>query len=115
MARSATKKPPARPAPRHVDAVVFSVAMRSGDVEVVGIPFAHRGRTWAVHAIVGLPAADAPFYTVSDVLSGRSVRDSEARSIDAARSAAIAAIDAVADDKWAEVFESAPTATSATA
>ncbi|WP_185731918.1 hypothetical protein [Burkholderia stagnalis] len=104
MARSATKKPPARPAPRHVDAVVFSVAMRSGDVEVIGIPFEHRGRTWAVHGIVGLPTDDAPFYTVSDVLSGRSVRDSEARSIDA-----------VADDKWAKVFEPAPTATSATA
>lgn len=29
MARSSAKRPPARPAPRHVDAVVFSVAMRS--------------------------------------------------------------------------------------
>ncbi|WP_155122444.1 hypothetical protein [Burkholderia ubonensis] len=45
MARSSAKKPPARPPPRHVDAVVFSVAMRSGDVEVIGIPFEHRGRT----------------------------------------------------------------------
>ncbi|WP_232445370.1 hypothetical protein [Burkholderia ubonensis] len=45
MARTSAKKPPARPAPRHVDAAVFSVAMRSGDVEVIGIPFEYRGRT----------------------------------------------------------------------
>ncbi|WP_126284747.1 hypothetical protein [Burkholderia stagnalis] len=39
----------------------------------VGIPFVHRGRMWAVHAIVGLSAQDAPCYTVSDVLTGRHV------------------------------------------
>ncbi|MDR6502194.1 hypothetical protein J2785_005374 [Burkholderia ambifaria] len=63
MARTSVKKPPAGPAPRHVDAVVFSVAMCSGDVEVIGIPFERRGRTWAVHAIVGLPTDAAPCYT----------------------------------------------------
>ncbi|OJB06925.1 hypothetical protein BGV52_21805 [Burkholderia ubonensis] len=63
MARTSAKKPPARPAPRHVDAAVFSVAMRSGDVEVIGIPFEHRGRSWAAYAIVGLPTDAAPFYT----------------------------------------------------
>ncbi|KVN88819.1 hypothetical protein [Burkholderia ubonensis] len=39
---------PLTPAPDRasvVDAVVFSVAMRSGDVEVIGIPFEHRGRS----------------------------------------------------------------------
>lgn len=49
MPRSSAKKPPARPASRHVDAVVFSAAMLLGDIEVIDIPFEHRGRTWAVH------------------------------------------------------------------
>ena len=57
MARSSSKKPPARPAPKYVDGVVFTLAMRTGDVEVIGIPFEHRGRTRAVHAVVGLAVA----------------------------------------------------------
>lgn len=69
MARTTNKKPPARPAPRYVNGVVFTLAMRTGDVQVIGIPFEHRGRTWAVHAMVGFD--DAPCYAVSDVLSGR--------------------------------------------
>ncbi|MBN3821417.1 hypothetical protein G3N57_35075 [Paraburkholderia sp. Se-20369] len=113
MARTATQKPPARPAPRPVDAVVFSVAMRSGDVEVIGLPFEHRGRTWAVHGIVGLSADNTPFYTVSDVLLGRHVPGSEARRIDDARAAAIATIDAITDAQWAAAFGPAPAAKSA--
>ncbi|PCE30361.1 hypothetical protein [Burkholderia ubonensis] len=104
MARSSSKKPPARPTPRPADAVVFAVAMRSGDVEVIGIPFVHRGRTWAVHGIVGVPIREAPHYTVSDVLLGRQVPGSEARSIDASRAAAIATLDAITDEKWTEAF-----------
>ncbi|WP_260434759.1 hypothetical protein [Burkholderia stagnalis] len=78
--------------------------MRSGDVEVIGIPFAHRGRTWAVHGVVGLSIDDAPYFTVSDVLLGRHVPKSEARTIDASRAAAIATLDAVSDEQWAETF-----------
>lgn len=104
MARSATKKSPARPAPCHADAVVLSVAMRSGDVEVIGIPFEHRGRTWAVHSFVGLSIDNAPYYTVSDVLLGRQVPGCEARTIDASRAAAIVKLDAIFDEKWAETF-----------
>ncbi|KVL93066.1 hypothetical protein [Burkholderia stagnalis] len=115
MARSSAKKSPARPVPRHVDAVVFSVAMRSGDIEVIGIPFEHRGRTWAVHGIVGLSADDAPCYTVTDVLSGRHVPKSEARTIDKARAAAIATLDAVPDEAWAKAFGADPAAQAATA
>ncbi|WP_230463619.1 hypothetical protein [Burkholderia ubonensis] len=81
---------------------MFALAMRAGDVEVIGIPFVHRVRTWAVHAIVGLSAEDAPCYTVSDVLTGRHVPKSEARTIDKARAAAIATLDA--DEKWVETF-----------
>ncbi|KVM84640.1 hypothetical protein [Burkholderia stagnalis] len=115
MARSSAKKSPARPAPRHVDAVVFALAMRAGDVEVIGIPFVHRGRTWAVHAIVGLSAEDAPCYTVSDVLTGRHVPKSEARTIDKARAAAIATLDAVPDEKWVETFGAGEAAQAAAA
>lgn len=43
MARASTKELPAGPAPRHADAVVFSVAIREGDAEVIGIPFECRG------------------------------------------------------------------------
>ncbi|WP_371142906.1 hypothetical protein [Burkholderia cepacia] len=54
MARSSAMKSPALSAPGHVNAVVFAVATRFGDVAVIGIPLTHRGRTWAVHGIVGL-------------------------------------------------------------
>ncbi|KWB72743.1 hypothetical protein WL40_10700 [Burkholderia ubonensis] len=104
MARSSARKPPAQPAPRHVNAVVFSVAMRSGDVEVIGIQFEHRGRTWALHGIVGLPLMEAPYNTVSDMLLGRQGFGCEAWTIDASHAAAIAQLDAVPDEKWADAF-----------
>ncbi|WP_333968806.1 hypothetical protein [Burkholderia orbicola] len=107
MARSSSKKAPARPAPRRVDAIVFSVAMQTGDVEVIGIPFEHRERTWAIHAIVGLAIDTVPVYAVSDVLTGRHVPNSEAETLDAARVRAIATLDAVTDASWAEAFGAA--------
>ncbi|MBJ9920524.1 MULTISPECIES: hypothetical protein [Burkholderia cepacia complex] len=109
MARSSRKKPPARPAPQYVNGVVFTLAMRTGDVEVIGIPFEHRGRTWAVHAIVGLD--DVLCFSVSDVLTGGHVPKSEASSIDASRAAAIATLDNVTDESWAAAFGPAQTAT----
>lgn len=109
MARSSSKKPPARPAPKYVNGVVFTLAMRTGDVEVIGIPFEHRGRTWAVHAVVGLD--DVPCYAVSDVLSGMHVPKSEASTIDASRAAAIVTLDEITDESWAKAFGSAQTAT----
>ncbi|WP_175701004.1 hypothetical protein [Burkholderia ambifaria] len=109
MARSSHKKAPARPAPQYVNGVVFTLAMRTGDVGVIGIPFEHRGRTWAVHAIVGLD--DVPCYAVSDVLTGRHVPKSEASTIDASRAAAIDTLDNVTDENWAEAFGLAQTAT----
>lgn len=108
MARSSHKKPPARPVPKYVNGVVFTLAMRTGDVEVIGIPFEHRGRTWAVHAVVGLD--DVQCYAVSDVLSGRHVPKSEASTIDASRAAAIATLDGITDESWADAFGSAQTA-----
>ncbi|KGS73258.1 hypothetical protein X942_5796 [Burkholderia pseudomallei MSHR5596] len=84
--------------------------MQTGDVEVIGIPFEHRGRTWAVHGIVGLSITDSPCYTVSDVLSGKHVPKSEAKTIDASRAAAIAAINAVTNERWADTFDTARTA-----
>ncbi|MEB2500788.1 hypothetical protein [Burkholderia cenocepacia] len=103
MSRTTSKKnPPARPAPQYVNGVVFTLAMRTGDVDVIGIPFEHRGRTWAVHSIVGRD--DVPCYAVSDVLTGRHVPKSEASSIDASRAAAIATLDKVTDESWADAF-----------
>ncbi|NTY41517.1 hypothetical protein [Burkholderia diffusa] len=104
MARSASKKPPPPSLPYRVEAIVFAIAMRTGEVEVIGIPFEHRGRTWAVHSIVGLSIDDAPCYTVSDVQTGRHVPKSEAKTLDTARAAAIATLDAVTDASWAESF-----------
>ncbi|HEM7880109.1 TPA: hypothetical protein U2L31_006560 [Burkholderia contaminans] len=109
MARTTGKKPPARPAPQYVNGVVFTLAMRTGDVDVIGIPFEHRGRTWAVHAIVGRD--DAPCYAVSDVLTGRHVPKSEASTIDASRTAAMATLDNVTDESWAAAFGSTQTTT----
>ncbi|TES95134.1 MULTISPECIES: hypothetical protein [Burkholderia cepacia complex] len=108
MARSSLKKAPARPAPKYVNGVVFTLAMRTGDVDVIGIPFEHRGRTWAVHSIVGRD--DVLCYAVSDVLTGMHVPKSEASSIDASRAAAIVTLDNVTDESWAEAFGSAQTA-----
>ncbi|ALV61556.1 MULTISPECIES: hypothetical protein [Burkholderia cepacia complex] len=105
MARTTKKKPPARPAPQYVNGVVFTLAMRTGDVEVIGIPFEHRGRTWAVHAIVGLD--DVQCFAVSDVLTGMHVPKSEASTIDASRAAAIATLDDITDESWAKAFGSA--------
>ena len=109
MARSYRKKPPVRPATQYVNGVVFTLAMRTGDVQVIGIPFEHRGRTWAVHAIVGRD--DVPCYAASDVLTGMHVPNSEASSIDASRAAAIATLDNVTDESWADTFGPAQTAT----
>ncbi|WP_232440442.1 hypothetical protein [Burkholderia ubonensis] len=50
---------------------------------------------------------------MSDVLSGRHVPKSEASTIDASRAAAIAALDNVTDESWADAFESARAATAA--
>ncbi|HHY6930520.1 TPA: hypothetical protein ACV4T7_004471 [Burkholderia ambifaria] len=109
MARPTSKKAPARPAPQYVNGVVFTLAMRTGDVEVIGIPFEHRGRTWAVHAVVGRD--DVPCYAVSDVLTGMHVPKSEASSIDASRASAIATLDDITDESWAKAFGSAHTET----
>ncbi|MCO8402855.1 hypothetical protein ABEG10_38310 (plasmid) [Burkholderia cenocepacia] len=109
MARTTNKKPPARPAPKYVNGVVFTLAMRTGDVEVIGIPFEHRGRTWAVHAVVGLD--DVQCYAVSDVLLGMHVPKSEASTIDASRAAAIAMLDDITDESWAKAFGVAHTET----
>ncbi|RXV64114.1 hypothetical protein D1006_40625 [Burkholderia stabilis] len=109
MARSSSKKAPTRPVPQYVNGVVFTLAMQTGDVEVIGIPFEHRGRTWAVHAIVGRD--DVPCYAVSDVLTGRHVPKSEASTIDASRTAAMATLDNVTDENWADAFGAVQTAT----
>ncbi|WP_367190324.1 hypothetical protein [Burkholderia sp. Ed8] len=69
---------------------------------MIGIPFQHRGRTWAVHAIVGHD--DVLCYAVSDVLTGMHVPKSEASNIDASRAAAIATLDKVTDESWADAF-----------
>ncbi|WP_321893680.1 hypothetical protein [Burkholderia cenocepacia] len=109
MARSSLKKAPARPVPQYVNGVVFTLAMRTGDVEVIGIPFEHRGRTWAVHAVVGRD--DILCYAVSDVLTGMHVPKSEASSIDASRASAIATLDDITDESWAKAFGSTRTET----
>ncbi|MBR8034733.1 hypothetical protein [Burkholderia vietnamiensis] len=109
MARTTKKKPPGRPAPKYVNGVVFTLAMRTGDVEVIGIPFEHRGRTWAVHAIVGLD--DVQCFAVSDVLTGMHVPKSEASTIDASRAAAIATLDDITGESWSKAFGPTQTAT----
>lgn len=92
MARSSAKKPLARPAPRHVDAVVFSVAMRSGDVE--GSAFRS-----------SIAAARGPCTALSVCLSWRHRITPTLICCSAAKcSAAIAKLDAVPDEKWADAF-----------
>ncbi|HDR9172989.1 TPA: hypothetical protein QDB23_000167 [Burkholderia vietnamiensis] len=92
---------------RRVDGIVFEVVMAWGEsVEVIGVPFEHRGRVFAVHPAIGSSALTGSQYCVSDVEHGWRVPDSGAVTIDDARAAAIASLDARSDSQWRSAFAS---------
>ncbi|KWO88571.1 hypothetical protein WM32_08980 [Burkholderia ubonensis] len=107
MPRTDSPKQSAPPAPKHVDGVVFCLALHEGRwMETIGVPFEHRGRTWAVHRTTLSHPRMPAMYSVSDVETGRGVGSIVERSIDAARAAAIEIIDRTTPEQWAEFFPS---------
>ncbi|HDR9174336.1 hypothetical protein [Burkholderia vietnamiensis] len=75
------------------DAVVFDVHTATHTLDIIGIPFEYAGELFAVHR----PVHHSPFnarFVVSHVESGLAVPGVQCHTIDAARDAAIAFLDA---------------------
>ncbi len=90
---------------RRVDGIVFEIALAIGlHVEVIGVPFTYRDRTFAVHRSSRLRSVMSVEYSVSDVETGRRIARVTAATIDEAREAAILALDAVAEADWRKQF-----------
>lgn len=67
-------------APRLAAGIVFYARMLGSlRVEHIGIPFEHRGRTFAIHRSTIQGPLDASRYEVSDVESGLSLEGSASR------------------------------------
>ncbi|WP_186098608.1 hypothetical protein [Burkholderia gladioli] len=101
MIRPSTPFAPAR----RVDGIVFEIALAIGvRVEVIGVPFAYRGRTFAVHPSTRSRAPTRLEYAVSDVETGQRVPRVAAATLDDARAEAMAVLDAVPEADWCKRF-----------
>ncbi|WP_186060961.1 hypothetical protein [Burkholderia gladioli] len=90
---------------RRVDGIVFEIVLENGlRCEVIGVPFEHRGRTFAVHPSTRAGLKVVADYAVSEVETGRRIPRVAAFTIDDARDAAILEIDAVPDADWRQLF-----------
>ncbi|WP_321959280.1 hypothetical protein [Burkholderia cenocepacia] len=93
------------PSPQHVDGVVFYVALHEDQwAETIGVPFDHRGRTWAVHRSTLSDPHTPALFSVSDVETGRGIGRIMEGSIEAARIVAIEKIDRVTSEQWEAFF-----------
>ncbi|MBU9276779.1 hypothetical protein C6V06_05360 [Burkholderia gladioli] len=92
--------------PAHrVEGIVFEIALAIGvRVEVIGVPFAHRGRTFAVHPSTRSRAPTRVEYAVSDVETGQRIPRVAAATLDDARAEAMAVLDAVPEADWRKPF-----------
>ncbi|MCA7978125.1 hypothetical protein LGM57_17505 [Burkholderia cepacia] len=107
MTHKTNKRVLARPKPLRVDGIVFHVALHEDRwIETIGVPFEHRGRTWAVHRSTLSDPYTPALFSVSDVETGRSIGRIMEGSIDAARTVAIEKIDRATPEQW-EAFCSA--------
>ena len=86
--------------PKEVAGVLFDVSTSWGAVQVLGIPFKHGGRVWAVFTDV-TDQAVWPKWIVADVETGAQIPGVVASSPDDARLAAVEAIDSAGADKIA--------------
>ncbi|UQO21275.1 hypothetical protein [Burkholderia multivorans] len=103
--RMATKRSQKIPPPQRVEGIVFHVALHFDRwVEVIGVPFEHRGRTWAIHRSTLSDPHTPALYSVSDVETGRSLGHIMEPSIDGARTTAIQIIDRATPEQWTEFF-----------
>ncbi|POS07312.1 hypothetical protein C3Y08_15310 [Burkholderia gladioli] len=93
-----------RPA-RRVDGIAFKIALAIGvRVEVIGVPFAYRGRTFAVHPSTRSRAPTCVEYAVSDIETGQRIPGGAAATLDDARAEAMAVLDAVPEADWRKRF-----------
>jgi len=108
MPRAVPKKPSSPPAPVRVDGIVFHLALHDERwIETIGIPFEHRGRTWAVHRSTRSDPSMPALFSVSDVETGRSVGKIVEGTIDAARAVAIEKIERATPEQWDLFFPAA--------
>ncbi|WP_186144359.1 hypothetical protein [Burkholderia gladioli] len=99
---------PVTPA-RRVDGIVFEIALAVGlRVEVIGVPFTYRDRTFAVHPSARSRVPTRVEYTVSDVETGQGIPMAAAATLDDARAGVMAVLDAVTEADWRKQF-GAPT------
>ncbi|MGV0133614.1 hypothetical protein [Burkholderia gladioli] len=90
---------------RRVDGIAFEIALAIGvRVEVIGVPFAYRGRIFAVHPSTRSRAPTRVEYAVSDVETGQRVPRVAAATLHDARAEAMAVLDAVLDADWRKRF-----------
>ncbi|WP_186268502.1 hypothetical protein [Burkholderia gladioli] len=90
---------------RRVDGIVFEIALAIGlRVEVIGVPFMYRDRTFAVHPSTRSRVPTRVEYAVSDVETGRRIPTVAAATIDDARAAAMVVLDAVTEADWRKQF-----------
>lgn len=95
---------PVTPA-RRVDGIVFEIALAVGlRVEVIGVPFTYGDRTVAVHPSTRSRVPTRVEYAVSDVETGRRIPTVAAATLDDARAAAMAVLDAVTEADWRKQF-----------
>ncbi|MGS1053241.1 hypothetical protein [Burkholderia glumae] len=84
---------------------MFEIALAIGlRIEVIGVPFTYRDRTFAVRRSSRSRSITSVEYSVSDVETGRSIPQVAAATIDQAREAAILALDAVPEADWRKQF-----------
>ncbi|MDN7742064.1 hypothetical protein [Burkholderia gladioli] len=92
-------------APRLAAGIVFYARMLGSlRVEHIGIPFEHRGRTFAIHRSTIQGPLDASRYEVSDVESGFSLEGISGPTIDSAHAAALDAFERMTDAQWKRAF-----------
>ncbi|AEA65687.1 hypothetical protein [Burkholderia gladioli] len=95
-------------APRLAAGIVFYARMLGGlRVEHIGIPFEHRGRTFAIHRSAIQGPLDASRYEVSDVESGFSLEGISGPTIEAAHAAALDAFARMTNAQWKRAFSRA--------
>ncbi len=83
---------------KRVEGILFEACGPWGTVTVIGIPFEHANRLWAIHQKINSRSL-WPQWVVSDVETGRAVPRVAEDDPETARMAAIAVIDAAGGSK----------------
>lgn len=88
-------------APRHAAGIVFHARMLGGlRVEHIGIPFEHRGRTFAVHRSTVAGPLKHAVYEVSDTETGWSLEGIRGDTVEAAHAAALDSFERLDLKQW---------------